>query len=134
MLFFLKATIMDGIDEAYSNEICLHRKLAPFQCSIFSISHTSQNDIELMDLATYILLKLKQAGIDVLQQTESIVRNTDGLTEKFNAVDQIGVPYTIVLNDESLKNGLMQLRNRDTTISETIHLTDVPAYFLKIFN
>lgn len=79
-----------------------------------------------MDLSKYIGLKLKSAGISVLLQKQ----NDDKYPNRiFNTFDRIGVLDTIILNDESLTNGLMKLRNRDTTITEAIHLSDVPGYF-----
>lgn len=48
-------------------------------------------------------------------------------------MDKIGVTYNLILESKSLQNGLIKLRNRDTTISEIIHISDIPNYLLKIF-
>lgn len=47
--------------------------------------------------------------------------------------DNLGVPYALVVDDESVKSGLMKLRSRDTTLFETIHISDIPNYILSIF-
>lgn len=40
---------------------------------------------------------------------------------QYQQYDQLGVPYTVVLNENSLKNGIIQLRNRDTTLKVRIN-------------
>lgn len=40
---------------------------------------------------------------------------------QYRQYDQLGVPYTVVLNENTLKNGIIQLRNRDTTLKVCIN-------------
>lgn len=130
------ATLMDAIESAYDEEICLNRKIAPYQCCIFSfLPHPGDNDMnDFSDLTKYIRLHLQRGGLSVPPENkDNVVRSNHELEERFRQTDSIGVPYVLILDIESLKTGFLKLRNRDTTLSETIHLSDVPKYLLSIF-
>lgn len=127
---------MDAIDDSDADEICLHRNLAPYQCQISIIitnmAEYPTNDYN--DLAHHIMDVLASNGISVRYESSKFTAQSKlELEEIFKNCDGIGVPYCIILNTESLKTGLLQLRNRDTTLCESIHLSDVPEYLLKIF-
>lgn len=55
------------------------------------------------------------------------------LKNEMMKADKFGIPYAILIDDNSMKTGLMKLRSRDTTLSETIHISDIPNYLLNIF-
>jgi DNA polymerase gamma 2 len=128
------ATLMDAVDTASNTEIHFHRKIAPYQCSIFASVRDQSQLPELQDLAKYISSLLRRSNISTLNAPKCFVTGVDALNVAFQQMDSIGVPYCVLLDEESLKSGLLKLRNRDTTISETIHLSDVSTYLLKIFN
>lgn len=130
------ATLMDAIESAYGQEICLNRKIAPYQCCIFSVLPDSgDGDMDnFSDLTQYIRTHLQRGGLSVpLETKDNIVRSKIELEQKFRQTDSIGVPYVLILDKQSLQTGLLKLRNRDTTLAETIHLSDVPKYLLNIF-
>ena len=87
-------------------------------------------------MARYIELTIneKDPSINILNQLSQKNLNQKQLLQKFEEFDRIGIPYTIILDESVLKFGLFKLRNRNTTISETIHLSDVGNYVIKIFN
>lgn len=126
---------MDAIDDSDAYEICLHRNLAPYQCQISIITNIGEmitNDYN--DLALHIKDVLESNGITVRYESLNSIAHTKSKLENiFKNCDGIGVPYCIILNADSLQTGLLQLRNRDTTLCETIHLCDIPEYLLKIF-
>ena len=46
--------------------------------------------------------------------------------EEFYAYyDEIGTPYCITILESTLNNGVVALRNRDTTLQEFLHISDV---------
>lgn len=77
----------------------------------------------------------------LLQRSHIIVLNLDDcqfssrstLNQKHNEMDAIGVPYSLTLDSDSLKTGFLKLRNRDTTLSETIHISYLNDYLPQIF-
>lgn len=88
---------------------------------------------ELEDLKKYISMLLKRSNISVLSSLERHCSHLTDLESKYTEMDAIGVPYGIILDTNSLKTGLIKLRNRDTTIAETMHISYIQDYLPKIF-
>lgn len=133
--------------------MCLHRKIAPYQCSVFSITNSiklyfsnfllvrikidyftdSSTSQELRELSKYVSMLLERSHISVLNLNDCQFSDSSALDQKQNEMDAIGVPYSLVIDAESLKTGFMKLRNRDTTLSETIHISYLKDYLPQIF-
>lgn len=133
---FLNA-ICDAYDEPLFQEdkrqlLRLHRKLAPYRIS-FAVTGSSklicENMIknknycktfsaaakisELSELALYVSKQLRANYISTLLLPSS-AKHT--LETQFKQYDQFGIPYTVILNDKTLVDGISQLRSRDTTL------------------
>lgn len=123
------ATLQVLLDAFESEEgtVRIHRKLAPYKCGIVCHAEDPAQLTELRDLAKHLCNVLRKANLPVLDCSD---RN--GNRKQFHHLDSIAVPYSLVLRDQTLQTGLLQLRSRDTTLSETIHISDLPQYLLKI--
>ncbi|EDV58630.1 DNA polymerase subunit gamma-2, mitochondrial [Drosophila erecta] len=129
------ALLLDGCDHGRdSQSLLLHRVLAPYQCGIVCVESNSEVSADLADLCQHLRLVLNHEG---LRLGEGIgfcsTKDTSHLAEHLLETDMLGIPYTLVINEQTLKNGLMQLRSRDTRLAETIHISDVPDYLFNIF-
>lgn len=111
----------------------LHRRSSPYQLALITNGSSTR---DLLDLARYIELLIQETdpNIMILNESNSEIRNQEELLGRFEMYDKIGLPYAIIIDDETLESGLFKLRNRNTTLSETIHLSDVTGYLIKIFN
>lgn len=89
------------------------------------------NDLE--ELGKYVKMLLERSNIIVFNLSNHIFDKNSTLESKYNEMDAIGVPYGLILDEESLIAGLMKLRNRDTTLFETIHISHLKDYVPKIF-
>lgn len=128
--------VLDGIDAAVENELCLDRAIAPFQCSVLclhSAAADSSSSSNLLDLAKYVRMLISRAGISTYMSEKDYCTNETAQNRRIEHFDRIGIPYVLLIGAECLEQGFLRLRNRDTTISETIHLSDVPNYLLDIF-
>lgn len=76
---------------------------------------------------------LQRSNISILDANNCHFVENTALQQKFIEIDAIGIPYGIWLDSDSLKTGFMKLRNRDTTLSETIHISHLTGYLPKIF-
>ncbi|XP_055616000.1 DNA polymerase subunit gamma-2, mitochondrial [Toxorhynchites rutilus septentrionalis] len=126
--------ILDAAQSSEENSVKIHRRLAPFKCGIVCMTEDPIQLEELRDLArhlTTVIRRVNLAVLDCSRQTTG-TSNQRSLTKQLHHLDSIGVPYSLLLREQSLQNGLLQLRSRDTTISETIHISDLPHYLLKI--
>lgn len=108
-----------------------HRKLAPYKVG-FSLSHPQNGQLyeDLKDLTKYLCKKLRGNNV-VSLMLPNFARAT--LETQFKNFDHLGVPYTIVLGENTLKNGILYLRSRDTTIKEQVHVTELPNYIGLLF-
>lgn len=76
---------------------------------------------------------LQQSNISVIQTNNLLHSPRTNLDDQFNRIDAIGIPFSLVLDGESLRMGFVRLRNRDTTLLETIHICQLTDYLAKIF-
>ncbi|XP_067620343.1 DNA polymerase subunit gamma-2, mitochondrial isoform X2 [Eurosta solidaginis] len=109
------AIIFDSVCNERENTLLLHRKLAPYQCAVTCFHR-------------------ERAGLRLLNETQIFTKSQDELDAELEKCDNLGIPYTLIIRDSTLKNGLLKLRSRDTTLEETIHISDLPDYLLQIFN
>lgn len=56
---------------------------------------------------------------------ETIPSSMEQLNTKY---DEMGVLFTMVIGENTLESGLLQVRSRDTTIKETMHISEVKNY------
>lgn len=155
-LFFTETTI-DAIDAGEFGEMAIHRKLAPYQCAFYCFAEgfyrkcsqmwlSSIIKIEffripddsilsqLKQLARLLQLILEKAGVTTLDLSKCEFKNKTDLDQTHFRHDAIGIPYSVLLDARSLETGFLKLRNRDTTIHETVHISRIEAYLVKIFN
>ncbi|GFY53926.1 DNA polymerase subunit gamma-2, mitochondrial [Trichonephila inaurata madagascariensis] len=118
------ACLANSYDED-RNLFHLHCKLAPYKIS-FAVE---QNDLELFrkmeNVVSHITKELKRIGISVLAESDSNV--SVALETKLEKYDEMGIPYVVILNEESLSTGYAGLRNRDSTLQEQILISDIPS-------
>lgn len=130
------ATQLDAIDSAIENELALNCKIVPYHYGIVAVVVADADRDDYLDLAKLCRLLMEEAGLSVLchDNAASVVVVADAvqLDREFDRMDSVGVPYVLILDAESLRTGLLRLRSRDTTLAETIHLTDIPEYLQQI--
>lgn len=86
---------------------------------------------ELQDLALYLCRQLRSSHISCLL-LPSVAK--DSLELQRQKYDQLGVPFVVVLNEGTLKNGLALLRSRDTTLKVvTLHVKKSSFYAVVSF-
>lgn len=134
------AILLDALEcNAPSEEsVKIHRKIAPYKCAI--ICQREEQSGQDAGMMQQDLIDLSKHLRYVLRAAKLAVHDNDGSLDQLQydhqiaELDQIGVPYVLVLNAKALHTGLLQLRSRDTTLAETIHLSDLPSYLTKIIH
>nr|CAD7407973.1 unnamed protein product [Timema cristinae] len=102
-----------------------HRKLAPYKLAFSASSSSSATSEELSQLATYLTRQLRKAGVSTLLLPDVAKRSQES---QFLRNDEMGVPYTAVLNDNTLKTGILVLRSRETTLKEQVHVSELESH------
>lgn len=88
----------------------------------------------MQDLTKYVQMLLTRSGISTYTYHDELLSKDESHeNQRIAQLDNMGVPYLLLCNCISLRQGFLELRNRDTTLCETIHISDVPAYLLDIF-
>nr|CAD7430890.1 unnamed protein product [Timema monikensis] len=90
-----------------------------------SFSLASATSEELSQLATYLTRQLRKAGVSTLLLPDVAKRSQES---QFLRNDEMGVPYTAVLNDNTLKTGILGLRSRETTLKEQVHVSELESH------
>ncbi|XP_055383078.1 DNA polymerase subunit gamma-2, mitochondrial [Condylostylus longicornis] len=126
--------LLDALENSNSNKLSLHRCVSPYQCSICCLLEDEEENRNLEDLAIHLSGVLRKLNIRILNLSKQNSTDYKSLEKELNQVDKLGVPYSLILEYKTLQNGLLKLRNRDTTISEEIHISELTEYLAKIFN
>ncbi|XP_075973443.1 DNA polymerase subunit gamma-2, mitochondrial [Anticarsia gemmatalis] len=124
--------LLDGFNNnTKEGYLRLHRKIAPYKIS-FALNldneNPSENKTSLKQLATLLYHKLESHKISTwfpdftLPYESQIKQNL-----------HLGVPYTAILNTETLKNGIFRLMNSSTMLGEQVHVADFHKYAAVIF-
>lgn len=121
--------LVDALPEVAANDLTLHlhRRLSPYKIVLLAEDQLS-SDLELRDLAQLVNYEFLSRDLNVLNGFEG----NRTLTENLSRADQMGIPYSLILGSESLTTGLFKLRNRNTSLCEVVHITDIPGYVEKI--
>uniref|UniRef100_H3DJF9 DNA polymerase gamma 2, accessory subunit n=1 Tax=Tetraodon nigroviridis TaxID=99883 RepID=H3DJF9_TETNG len=104
----------------------LHPALAPVKVAL-EIGRGAT--AELRQLCEGLMQELKEAQISVWPGYLSTQASSmEQLTAKY---DEMGVLFTVVISENTLENGLLQVRSRDTTIKETVHISESRNYIFR---
>ena len=120
-------TLLAVLCEAYNEEevegdtrvvLKLHPKLAPYKIAVLPLSKKD----ELIEPAREILLGLKKIYNVDFDITQSIGK-------RYRRQDEIGTPYCITVDFDSLEDKAVTVRDRDTMKQERIAISDLETYF-----
>ncbi|XP_022831132.1 DNA polymerase subunit gamma-2, mitochondrial [Spodoptera litura] len=122
----LLVLLLDGLSNSQKDEyLRLHRKIAPFKVSIaLKLDKEKEMDnISLHKMATLLHYKLLSNNISTWLPDHSLPLD---LQIKENC--QMGVTYTGILEEETLKFGFLKLMSNSTKLTEQVHLKDFCKY------
>lgn len=116
--------LMDGlIGQNKTNYLRLHKNLAPYKISFALNCEDTKDKQTLEELSKLLSLKLQMNKVSTWVPDFSL--SPESQIEK-NL--EMGVPYTAILNDSTLKNGIFQLMNSSTMLPEQVHVADFDSY------
>jgi glycyl-tRNA synthetase len=112
--------------DAYSEEVVndetrtvlrLHERLAPYKVAVLPLSKKA----ELIEPAERIASELRRRWMVELDVTQSIGR-------RYRRQDEIGTPYCVTIDFETLDDGAVTVRDRDTMMQDRIGLDALSEY------
>ncbi len=104
MAFLLAAYDEDEIGGETRTVLHLDSRLAPYQVAVLPLSKKD----ELMPLARQVLGLLQPVAVCDFDTTQSIGR-------RYRRQDEVGTPYCVTVDFDSLEDGAVTVRDRDTT-------------------
>ena len=109
--FLLAAYDEDVVNDEPRTVLRLHPRLAPYQVAILPLSKKES----LTPLADQIFSKLSKRYYCDYDETQAIGR-------RYRRQDEIGTPYCITVDFDSLEDGQVTIRERDTTQQERVSI------------
>ncbi|XP_077574178.1 DNA polymerase subunit gamma-2 isoform X2 [Stigmatopora nigra] len=102
----------------------LHPLLAPVKVAL-GIGRGATT--ELRQVCEGLLQELKEAKISAWSgYLDTSASTLEQLNSKY---DEMGILFNVVVSENTLESGLVQVRSRDTTIKETMHISELNNFF-----
>ena len=103
--------------------LCLHPKLAPVKAAVFPIVKKPEFE------------KIAENIVDDLKKEWNIVYDKSGsIGRRYARNDEIGTPYCITIDGDSLKNKDVTIRERDTTKQIRVKISELKNILRKLIN
>ncbi|XP_027138864.1 DNA polymerase subunit gamma-2, mitochondrial isoform X2 [Larimichthys crocea] len=100
----------------------LHPVLAPVKVAL-DIGRGAT--MELRQVCEGLLQEFMEAKISAWPGYLKSLPTVEQLNAKY---DEMGVLFTVVISENTLESGLIQVRSRDTTIKETMHISEIKNF------
>ncbi|XP_063824871.1 DNA polymerase subunit gamma-2, mitochondrial [Ostrinia nubilalis] len=116
--------LLDGMMNKRDSEyLKLHRNMTPYKIS-FALNTKEKTDLTNMNgLVNLMRQRLKSKDI-----SSYLPDLTLALEEQIKENLQLGVTYTAILCDNTLTNGIFNLLNSSTMLTEEVHVADFDSY------
>lgn len=114
------------LNEAYDDSekdrfvLKLHPKLAPYKAAVFPLL---ANKPELVEKANNIFKDLKMTSLNVVWDDRG------NIGKRYYSQDEIGTPWCVTVDYETLEDDTVTVRDRDTTKQERIKVSKLKNYF-----
>jgi len=104
----------------------LRPKLAPVKAAVIPLA---RNVPELLDIATNIENDLRALAIGRIE-----LENSGNIGKNYRRHDEIGTPVCITVDHQTMEDGTVTLRLRDTMEQRRVKIADVPNAVMEIIN
>lgn len=110
--------------EAERTYLSLPNKLAPVEISVFPLS---SNKPELVNMAKEIYKNIKT-------KFDSFYDDTGSIGKRYARMDEIGCPYCVTIDFDSLEDNTLTIRDRDTTEQKRIKINKLKETLTKLID
>ncbi|NNN21219.1 MAG: glycine--tRNA ligase, partial [Acidimicrobiales bacterium] len=117
MAFLLGSYTQDEIGGETRTLLKLHPRLAPYKIAVLPLSKKP----ELAELSMEVLRPLQNLWMCDYDETQSIGK-------RYRRQDEIGTPYCITVDFQSLEDGAVTVRERDTTSQERVKIVELTSF------
>jgi glycyl-tRNA synthetase len=111
--------VSEKLGEEFTRTVLrLHPRLAPIKAAVFPLK---KNEPRLVELARSIKKELQAAGV------RAVYDDTGAIGKLYRRQDEIGTPFCITVDFQSLEDGTVTVRDRDTMAQERAKHGELPA-------
>ena len=94
----------------------LHPYLAPYKCAVLPLVKKYHSD------------KAMEVYKNISKKFMTSYDEAGSIGKRYRRQDAIGTPFCITIDDNSINNGMVTIRDRDTMKQDTIKLDEVEKY------
>ncbi|XP_063098501.1 DNA polymerase subunit gamma-2, mitochondrial isoform X2 [Cavia porcellus] len=91
--------------------------------------HMHPGDVSKLHVCQGLFNELLENGISVWPGYLETVQSS--LEQLYSKYDEMSILFTILITETTLENGLIQLRSRDTTMKEMMHISKLKDFLIK---
>lgn len=122
--FGINRVMLALLSEAYTEEnervyLKLHKDIAPYKVAVFPLL---KNKPDLVSKAKELFNTLVDKGISTAWDDRG------NIGKRYYAQDEIGTPYCITVDFQTLEDGTVTIRDRDTMEQKRISIQDIYSY------
>lgn len=117
LAFLIDAYVEEEADGEVRTVVKLHPKLAPIKASVFPLV----KDEKLIKIAKEVYNELKANWQVAYDETSSIGR-------RYRRADEIGTPFGITVDFDTIENQSLTVRNRDTMKQKRVKIAELKDY------
>lgn len=115
----LMVLIDSYVEEENRVVLKLHPQLAPFKVAVFPLLANKENLVE----------KAKEIYDDLKENFMVAFDDRGNIGKRYMAQDEIGTPWCVTVDFNSLEDDSVTIRDRDTTKQERVAVKDLVSYF-----
>lgn len=97
----------------------LHPALAPYKVAILPLIKKNHSE------------KAQEIYDELIQHFNCVYDETANIGKRYRREDAIGTPYCITIDDNTITNGTVTIRNRDTMAQDTLRIEEIVEYVEK---
>ncbi|MEM0378287.1 MAG: glycine--tRNA ligase [Thermosphaera sp.] len=106
--------------------LSLSPKIAPYHVAVFPLVTGSRPEHrKIVELSRSVFKELLDAGLNCIYDDDG------SIGKRYARVDEIGVPYAVTIDYQSIEDGTVTVRDRDTMLQERVHLNDLRKYLFE---
>ncbi len=114
LLSLLDNSVDEGADRGWQ-WLKLNESVSPYKYAVFAL----QKDDKLIEIAKRIHKSFVEKGV------QSYYSETGSIGKRYAKADEIGVPYAITCDYQSIEDGTVTIRRRDTAKQERVKITEL---------
>lgn len=117
----LEAYTEEEVDGEKRVVLKIDKKVAPYSIAVLPLQKKDGLDKFAYDLYQTLQLKYKDLSV--------IFDDSQSIGKRYRRQDEIGTPYCVTIDYDSIKDKSVTVRNRDTMKQERVAIVELPNYF-----